>query len=116
MRYRNIMASPTIVYSIPVDIASTINASLGIGLNFRRISRTLTVTTETGVNAGEKNFHQDDFGPSLQLGLSADANISESLYLAPGIAFDFIYDRHPDQGDFGNTGGFCFTFGAGLSF
>ncbi len=104
IKYRNIYFGPMVSYLIREGEGLSIYSQLGIGFNLRRIQ----------AYSHEDSYIQKDMGPSLNLALGADYTIVGPVFIGGKVAFDYIYDSNPDQGDFGNTGGFNFLFNAGI--
>lgn len=104
LKYRNIYFGPMATYIIQEGERHSLYAQMGIGLNYRKI------------HAYTEAYRQSDFGLSLNLGLGTDYTIAGPVFVGGKVIFDYIYDAHPDQGDFGNTGGFNFLVNAGVAF
>jgi opacity protein-like surface antigen len=109
IKYRNFYFSPHALYRFVRSSGFNLYGSAGLGLNFRRISIDFVFTDEFGNPQGSDTYNQNDFGPSVNLGLGAEIMVSPQVFISPRVMFDFIYDSSPDKGDFGNTGGFNFT-------
>jgi len=104
LKYRNIYFGPMFSYVIQEGERHSIYGQLGIGFNYRLI------------HAYTKAYKQKDFAPSLNLGLGTDYTIAGPVFVGGKVIFDYVYDADPDQGDFGNTGGFNFMVNAGVAF
>ena len=104
IKYRNIYFGPMASYLIREGVRHSIYGQLGIGFNVRKI------------HAYSEAYIQKDMGPSLNLALGADYIIVGPVFIGGKVAFDYIYDSNPDQGDFGNTGGFNFLINLGAEF
>lgn len=116
LKYRNISATPFANFCFFESNRSSFFASLGIGLNFRRVSGDFYYSSPEDQPIGVKNTGQNDFGPSMVLGIAWEEMISSRIFIIPKVNYDYIFDPHPELGDFGNTGGFNFTIGAGVHF
>ncbi len=104
LKYRSFYFGPMATYLIKEGERHSIFGQLGIGFNIRKI------------HAYTKAYKQKDTSPSFNLGLGADYNIFGPIIIGGKVAFDYIYDSNPTQGDFGNTGGFNFLINAGVAF
>ena len=104
LKYRSFYFGPMVTYLLHEGARHSIYSQLGVGLNYRKI------------HAYGNAYKQKDFGPSLNLGVGADYTVAGPVFVGAKVIFDYIYDANPDQGDFGNTGGFNFLINAGVVF
>ena len=104
LKYRDIYFGPMATYIIQEGERHSLYAQMGIGLNYRKI------------HAYTNAYRQNDFGPSLNLGLGTDYTVAGPIFVGGKVIFDYTYDAEADQGDFGNTGGFNFLVNAGVAF
>jgi hypothetical protein len=116
LKYRNISVTPYVNFCFSKYKKASFFACAGIGLNFRRVSGDFYFYDTDGIPLGKENVGQNDFGPSISLGLALEQMISASFFIIPKIDYNYIFDPHPERGDFGNTGGFNFTIGVGMHF
>ena len=116
LKYRDISFTPLANFCFYRYSRSSCFASAGIGLNFRRVSGDFDFRSPANEPLGVENIGQNDFGPSIVLGMAWEEMISSRVFIIPKINYDYIFDPHPDLGDFGNTGGFNYTIGVGMHF
>lgn len=117
LKYSNVYLSPHVLCRFISSSGFNLDASAGLGLNFRQISLVdIIFTDEYGNPVGTDTYAVNDFGPSVNLGLGAEIMVSPQLFISPRVLFDFIYDSSPETGNFGNTGGCNFTVGFGYYF
>lgn len=113
-KYTNLYVMPGVTFRIDSGGNVAWYWGLGVGLNFRKISANVHAMDAGGNDLGMRNFSYSDFGPSVNIAFGSKIKLSQSMFLSPRVAWDYIYDAHPELGDFGNTGGVHFSIGLGM--
>jgi hypothetical protein len=115
VKYWSLSETPMLIYTLADRSTFVPIAGGGIGLTFRNVVASLNRVAD-GEVYGEVTATQRELSVNIMAMTGIDVDLSQTFVLGGRFYFDYHPLGDPSTGDFGDTGGYHFTFRLGRKF